>query len=313
MSDDRIAQIVAEARAEIAQCNSADQIESLRVKYLGRKSAVVAVLRGLKDLDGEQRKAVGQQANEAKEQIEQLLADHQKLLTDHQKIVGDHQALMGNHQAVTAQLKSFEDWAAEEAEEHEDGESTLTATLTASFGGKKPETQVVLAALSNKRKTLATFRKDVLEIAGGKDGDTVVGTLTAWKSQSEELVATKATVEKERTERLTSDFKSKLTALSTGKAPRITPAHRKACEELLTNKGLEAAQQALSVLAPGDTGPAIVATEEIPQPGANQDQMIPEAIKFCTASNIDPKAFVKSGVYLQSAEYKDAVERLGRR
>jgi phenylalanyl-tRNA synthetase alpha chain len=75
MSDDRIAQIVAEARAEIAQCNSADQIESLRVKYLGRKSAVVAVLRGLKNLDGEQRKAAGQQANEAKEQIELLLAD----------------------------------------------------------------------------------------------------------------------------------------------------------------------------------------------------------------------------------------------
>ena len=73
MSDDRIAQIVAEARAEIAQCNSADQIESLRVKYLGSKSAVVAVLRGLKDLDGEQRKAAGQQANEAKEQIERCL------------------------------------------------------------------------------------------------------------------------------------------------------------------------------------------------------------------------------------------------
>ena len=75
MSDDRIAQIVAEARAEIAQCGSAEQIESLRVKYLGRKSAVVAVLRGLKDLDGEQRKVAGQQANEAKEQIELLLAD----------------------------------------------------------------------------------------------------------------------------------------------------------------------------------------------------------------------------------------------
>lgn len=76
MSDDTIAQIVAEAKAEIAPCNSADQIESLRVKYLGRKSAVVAVLRGLKDLDGERRKVVGQQANEAKEQIELLLADH---------------------------------------------------------------------------------------------------------------------------------------------------------------------------------------------------------------------------------------------
>lgn len=75
MSDEKIVQIVAEARAEIAQCSSADQIETLRVKYLGRKSAVVAVLRGLKDLDAEARKVVGQQANEAKETIEGLLAE----------------------------------------------------------------------------------------------------------------------------------------------------------------------------------------------------------------------------------------------
>jgi phenylalanyl-tRNA synthetase alpha chain len=80
MSDDRIAQIVAEARAEIAQSNSADQIESFRVKYLGRKSAIIGVLRGLKDLDAETRKVVGQQANQAKEEVELLLAERLKSL-----------------------------------------------------------------------------------------------------------------------------------------------------------------------------------------------------------------------------------------
>ncbi len=75
MSDDRVAQIVAEAGAEIAQSSTADQLESLRVKYLGRKSAIIGLLRGLKDLDPETRKVFGQQTNVAKETIEKLLAE----------------------------------------------------------------------------------------------------------------------------------------------------------------------------------------------------------------------------------------------
>ncbi|MCX6830671.1 MAG: phenylalanine--tRNA ligase subunit alpha, partial [candidate division Zixibacteria bacterium] len=69
-----LALALTDAKAEIAQCNSADQIESLRVKYLGRKSNLTTLLRTLKDYDGEQRKGYGQQANETKKQIEELLA-----------------------------------------------------------------------------------------------------------------------------------------------------------------------------------------------------------------------------------------------
>jgi phage I-like protein len=234
-----------------------------------------------------------------------------KLTADHEKLIADHNTLLGAHQMLTTQLKSFDDWAAEEAAEHEDGDETLTATLTASAGGKKPETKVILAALSARSKELRALRTEVVTLTGGKDKATAVGTLTAWKAQSSELATTKAAVEKERAERQTSEFKGKLVALCTGSAPRISPAQRKAIEASLTTEGLKFATAMLSVLAPGETGAAIVTTEAVSQPG-NADVISPEAVAHCKRSGITVEAFLKSQSYLNGPEYKDALERVGK-
>jgi phenylalanyl-tRNA synthetase alpha chain len=71
-----------QALAEIGQAQSADELEQLRVKYLGRKGSLTLILRGLKDLPAAARKEVGQQANRAKEFLEAALAQAQTALKD---------------------------------------------------------------------------------------------------------------------------------------------------------------------------------------------------------------------------------------
>ncbi len=62
------------ALGEIRQAKSAEELERLRVKYLGRKGSLTLILRGLKRLDPEARRLVGQEANRAKESLEAALA-----------------------------------------------------------------------------------------------------------------------------------------------------------------------------------------------------------------------------------------------
>ncbi len=70
--------ILAQAQSELTAAATPDQVEACRVKYLGKKGSVTALLKSLKDLDPEQRRVVGQQANELRVAIEQLL--EQRLL-----------------------------------------------------------------------------------------------------------------------------------------------------------------------------------------------------------------------------------------
>lgn len=64
-----------EARERIGNAGSLALLEQLRVEYLGRKGAVTAFLRGLKELDPEERKQVGAAANRCRGEIEQYLAE----------------------------------------------------------------------------------------------------------------------------------------------------------------------------------------------------------------------------------------------
>src|SRR5262249_32022790 len=52
-----------EALAEASSAADLAVLEAARVKYLGRKGALTGVLRGLKDLGGEERGRVGAEAN----------------------------------------------------------------------------------------------------------------------------------------------------------------------------------------------------------------------------------------------------------
>jgi phenylalanyl-tRNA synthetase alpha chain len=70
---ERIEQLRAHAEAEIAAAGDADALERLRVHHLGRKAELPQMLRGVAQLPPEQRGAVGQAANQARQALEALI------------------------------------------------------------------------------------------------------------------------------------------------------------------------------------------------------------------------------------------------
>lgn len=62
------------AESELAECNASDALEALRVKYLGKKGELTAILKQMGGLSAEERPIIGQLANEVRRSIEDKLA-----------------------------------------------------------------------------------------------------------------------------------------------------------------------------------------------------------------------------------------------
>jgi phenylalanyl-tRNA synthetase alpha chain len=73
MTSEAVKNLETAALQEIQGANTPDDLELLRVKYLGRKGALTTILRGLGKLDPEVRRSVGQEANRAKVALEEVL------------------------------------------------------------------------------------------------------------------------------------------------------------------------------------------------------------------------------------------------
>src|SRR3954463_6237179 len=74
MPDARLDQLRSEAEAAIAQATTPQELEELRVRYLGRKSELTGILRGIASLPPEERGPTGKAANEARVTLEEVLA-----------------------------------------------------------------------------------------------------------------------------------------------------------------------------------------------------------------------------------------------
>lgn len=68
-----IEDILENALREIAAADSLSALDQVRVRYLGRRGALTAVLRGLGQAPEAERRAVGQAANQARDRIESAL------------------------------------------------------------------------------------------------------------------------------------------------------------------------------------------------------------------------------------------------
>lgn len=62
------------AAREIQAASSLEELEGIRVKYLGRRGLLTSVLRSIGDLSGPERGAIGKLSNDAKEALTSLLA-----------------------------------------------------------------------------------------------------------------------------------------------------------------------------------------------------------------------------------------------
>jgi phenylalanyl-tRNA synthetase alpha chain len=70
---ERIEQLSAQARSEIAAAAGSEELQELRVRYLGRRAELPQLLRGVAALQPAQRAAVGKAANQARQALEALI------------------------------------------------------------------------------------------------------------------------------------------------------------------------------------------------------------------------------------------------
>jgi phenylalanyl-tRNA synthetase alpha chain len=70
---ERLQAIRVEAEAAIAAAGSLEELEALRVRYLGRKADLVQALRGIAELPPAERGPVGKAGNEARQALEALI------------------------------------------------------------------------------------------------------------------------------------------------------------------------------------------------------------------------------------------------
>jgi phenylalanyl-tRNA synthetase alpha chain len=77
---ERIEEIRGEAGAAIEGAGDTAELEELRVRYLGRKAELTAILRGIGELPAEERGGVGAAANQARQGLEERLASRAEQL-----------------------------------------------------------------------------------------------------------------------------------------------------------------------------------------------------------------------------------------
>ena len=82
---ENLAQIGEELRKELDGADALQTLEALRVKVLGKKGSLTALLRGMGGLSPEERPKMGQMINEAREKLTALLDEKQKELAAKEK------------------------------------------------------------------------------------------------------------------------------------------------------------------------------------------------------------------------------------
>jgi len=82
---EQIDQLEAEAQAELDKVTDAEALEQFRIKYLGQKGRVRALMSRLKDVPKEQKPEFGKKANALKDKLEAAFKERQHALGDAQK------------------------------------------------------------------------------------------------------------------------------------------------------------------------------------------------------------------------------------
>ena len=74
------------ALEEISEMKNIADLENLKIKYLGRKSELVNILRGLKDLSQDERKEIGEAANKLREEIESRIKNQESRIKESESL-----------------------------------------------------------------------------------------------------------------------------------------------------------------------------------------------------------------------------------
>ena len=80
--EEQIKKIKQTSEKEIADAKDLKILEDLRVKYLGKKGELTAVLRGMKDLTPEQRPVIGSLVNDVRDELEKQIKEKEAKLKE---------------------------------------------------------------------------------------------------------------------------------------------------------------------------------------------------------------------------------------
>lgn len=72
---DQLQALEKQALQAVSEATNLDELNNLRVRYLGKKGELTAILRGMAQLTAADRPVIGQLANEVRDRLEQSLAD----------------------------------------------------------------------------------------------------------------------------------------------------------------------------------------------------------------------------------------------
>lgn len=75
-------QLLKKASELVNNANELDELESLRVQFLGKKGEITDLLKQISSLPGEHRKSFGANVNEAKNALQQILSDKKDILQE---------------------------------------------------------------------------------------------------------------------------------------------------------------------------------------------------------------------------------------
>ena len=70
---DKLSLLKNEARQEILNSSTLQEVEDLRVKYLGKKGQLTEISKGMKNLSAKERPVIGQLLNEVRNEITDIL------------------------------------------------------------------------------------------------------------------------------------------------------------------------------------------------------------------------------------------------
>ncbi|MGI6113525.1 MAG: phenylalanine--tRNA ligase subunit alpha [Mahellales bacterium] len=77
--------IMEQASQEISNASTNNELEGIRVKYLGKKGLITGILRGMADLDAKERPVIGRLANDVRNNIENLIVQKKLLIKDRER------------------------------------------------------------------------------------------------------------------------------------------------------------------------------------------------------------------------------------
>ena len=74
--EEKILKLKEQLENELSKVQDAAELESIRVAYLGKKGCITELLKGLKDLNDEEKKSFGQKVNVLKGEVSQKIDDY---------------------------------------------------------------------------------------------------------------------------------------------------------------------------------------------------------------------------------------------